>query len=267
MSWSVEDLSVAYGRTAALESVTVHIEPGVVHSVIGGDGAGKTTLLRVLVGLGLDHRGGVHLPSQDRIGYVPSRGGIFRDLTVDENMAFVAATHRLKSWRPRASDLLERSGIASFRNRLAGQLSGGQRRKLAGSMAVLAHPDLLVLDEVTTGLDPVSRMELWRLIATTAATGAAVVSATTYLDEADRAGQVELLYDGRQLASGSPGAVTAAMPGTIRDQAAPDDPSTAWRQGHRWHQWHPESADATDHQPTLEDAAIVLELLARKAGG
>ena len=133
-------------------------------------------------------------------------------------------------------------------------------------MAVLARPDLLVLDEVTTGLDPVSRMELWRLIATTAATGAAVVAATTYLDEAERAGQVELLHDGRQLASGSPAAVTAAMPGTISDQAAPDNPATAWRRAPDGISGILQSAAHGDHEPTLEDAAIVLELLARKAG-
>ncbi len=265
MTWSVEDLTVAFGSTVALDSVTVLVEPGAVHAVIGGDGAGKSTLLRVLAGLGLQHRGAVRLPAQDRIGYVPSRGGVFGDLTVDENIEFVAAAHRLRSWRPRASMLLERAGIASFGDRLAAELSGGQRRKLAGSMAVLAEPDLLVLDEVTTGVDPVSRLELWRLMAGSAAAGAAVIAATSYLDEAERANRVELLHDGRLLASGSPDDIIDAVPGEITEEESPTDRAVAWRRGRRWRQWHPGAVTRGDRRPSLEDAAIVLELDARRS--
>jgi ABC-2 type transport system ATP-binding protein len=270
MTWSVEDLTVAFGSTVALDSVTVRVEPGVVHAVIGGDGAGKSTLLRVMAGLGLDHGGTVNLPSQDRIGFVPSSGGVFGDLTVDENIEFVAAVHRLRSWRPRAAMLLERAGIASFGDRLASALSGGERRKLAGSMAVLAEPDLLILDEVTTGVDPVSRMELWRLIATTAAAGTAVLAATSYLDEAERATQVELLHNGRVLASGAPDDIIEAVRGTITDEDIPSVPANAWRHGRRWRQWHPDAPAADPgpsgmRRPSLEDAAIVFELAARRS--
>ncbi len=264
MRWGVDGLTVRFGHRVALDAVSIDVEPGVIHAVIGGDGAGKSTLSRVLAGLGVGHDGTVRLPPQERIGYVPANGGTFRGLTVDENMAFVAAAHRLSRWRPRASMLLERAGIAPFGDRLSEQLSGGQRRKLAGSMALLARPELLVLDEVTTGVDPVSRMELWRQIASAAADGAAVVAATTYLDEAERAERVELLYEGRLLASGTPAALTRAIPGVVTDEPSPSDPATAWRQGRRWRQWHPGATGSSPHDATLEDAAIVYELRARR---
>jgi ABC-2 type transport system ATP-binding protein len=263
MTWWLDDVTVRFGGTVALDAVCIAVEPGAVHAVIGGDGAGKTTLLRVLAGLGIACAGHVSLPPQARIGYVPAAGGVFGDLTVDENMAFVAAVHRLHGWRPRADELLSTSGIDRFGERLARQLSGGQRRKLAGSMALLPRPALLVLDEVTTGVDPVSRVDLWRLVATAIAAGTGVVVATTYLDEAERAGQVSFLHRGRLLASGSPAAIVAGMPGTISVEESPTDRALAWRHGRRWHQWHPGPAgERTGHEPTLEDAAIVFELQA-----
>jgi ABC-2 type transport system ATP-binding protein len=263
MSWGVTDLTVRLGHKVALDGVSLRLEPGTVHAVVGGDGAGKTTLLRMIAGIGLDHEGTLRLPGPGRTGYVPPEGGVFGDLTVDENMEFVADAYRLTDWRARARTLLERSAIADFGDRLAGQLSGGQRRKLAGSMALLPEPDLLVLDEVTTGVDPVSRMDLWRLIAGAAAAGAAVLVATSYLDEAERAGQVLLLHDGVTLAAGSPHEVQASMTGSVVNVAEPDDPATAWRHGRRWRQWHADGAQ--DGDPSLEDVAIVAELKA--AGG
>ncbi|MGB5760126.1 MAG: ABC transporter ATP-binding protein [Acidimicrobiales bacterium] len=261
MTWGTSGLTVRFGDRVVLEDVTISIEPGVVHAVIGGDGAGKSTLLRVLAGLGLEHNGDVVLPAQDRIGYMPSAGGVFGDLTVAENMDFVAAAYRLRDWKTRGDELLERAGLLRFGDRLVGDLSGGQRRKLAGSMALLPKPELLVLDEVTTGVDPVSRMELWRIIVGAAATGTAVVAATTYLDEAERAEHVDLLHAGRLLASGSPTSVIDSIPGIVTDEPSPIDRSTAWRHGRRWHQWHQTGA-TSPYRPTLEDAAIVHELLA-----
>jgi ABC-2 type transport system ATP-binding protein len=260
MTWGIDKLIVRFGHTVALSNVSMEFEPGTVHAVVGGDGAGKTTLLRIAAGIGLPHEGSVHLPGPGRIGYVPPDGGVFADLTVDENMQFVADAYKLADWQTRAGELLDRSAIAQFGGRLAGKLSGGQRRKLAGSMALLPKPDLLVLDEVTTGVDPVSRMDLWRLIAAAAAGGAAVLVATSYLDEAERAGRVLLLHEGVVLASGSPDEVRAAMKGSVTDVAEPEDLATAWRMGRRWRQWHP---DGISGGPvTLEDVAIVSELQA-----
>ena len=259
MTWGVENLSVRFGAVQALSGVTLELQPARVHAVVGGDGAGKTTLLRVLAGIGLDRTGIVSLPAVGKTGYVPPQGGVFADLSVQENMEFVADAYRLRDWQARADLLLERSGIASFAGRLAGNLSGGQRRKLAGSMALLPTPEVLVLDEVTTGVDPVSRMDLWRLIAAAAAGGAAVVVATSYLDEAERAGHVILLHDGRSLAAGPPDQVVAAMHGSVTDVSEPDDRANAWRRGRRWRQWEPAGGRKGD-KASLEDVAIVAEL-------
>jgi ABC-2 type transport system ATP-binding protein len=258
MSWGARDLTVRFGKTIALDRVSLALDPGVVHTVVGGDGSGKTTLLKVIAGVGLDHDGELRLPGPGRTGYVPPAGGVFGDLSVDENMEFVANAYRLRGWQTRAAELLDHSSIARFGDRLAGRLSGGQRRKLAGSMALLPAPDLLVLDEVTTGVDPVSRLDLWRLIAGAAAAGAAVLVATSYLDEAERAGKVLLLHDGATLAAGTPEEVRAAMKGSVSDRAEPEEPELAWRRGRRWRQWDP--GGAPSGRPTLEDIAIVAEL-------
>jgi ABC-2 type transport system ATP-binding protein len=129
-------------------------------------------------------------------------------------------------------------------------------------MALLPEPQLLVLDEVTTGLDPFSRIELWRLIADAAAAGTAVVAATAYLDEAERAEHVVLLHDGRVLSAGSPPSIIDGIPGTVVDVTEPDDPARAWRHGALWRQWRPDSPRHPDARLRLEDAAIIGELTA-----
>lgn len=263
MVWSARDISARYGDTIALRDVSLQIEPGRVHAVIGGDGAGKSTFLKVLARLDVGQTGSVDLPHADRIAFVPSTGGIFGDLTVNENLEFVAEAYRLSNWQPRASELLDRAAISEFGARLSGQMSGGQRRKLAGCMALLPSPDLLVLDEVTTGVDPVSRMELWRLMTGAAAAGAAVVVSTTYLDEAERMESVLLLHEGQVLGSGSPASIIDSIPGVVSDTDSPIDRSRAWRNGRRWRQWSP--IGDRSHETTLEDAAIVLELLQSEA--
>lgn len=264
MSWGVAGLTVRFGSITALDRVDLRLEPGAVHAVVGGDGAGKSTLLKVLAGLDLGHDGDVWLPGRGHIGYVPPDGGVFADLTVDENVDFVAAAFRLSSWRPKADALLDRAGLRAFGGRLAGRLSGGQRRKLAGSLALLPSPELLVLDEVTTGLDPVSRVGVWRLVASAAAGGAAVVVATTYLDEAERAGAVSVLHNGRVLLTGAPDEIVAQVPGRVVERQTPDDGATAWRHGRRWRQWEPGQPQGSGHGMTIEDAVIVAEVMAAR---
>ena len=198
-AWGVRDLAVRYGHHAVLEHVTLDLRPGEVAAVIGGDGAGKTTLLRALAGVVRPASGQVRRPERRRIGYVAGASGVYEDLSVDENIEFVAAAYGLtESIRDeRAAELMARTGLTGTGGRLAGRLSGGMRQKLAFALAMLHEPQLLVLDEPTTGVDPVSRADLWRLIAAAAAAGAAVVVSTTYLDEARRAANVLLLEDGR----------------------------------------------------------------------
>lgn len=262
MTWGAENLSVAYGATQALDRVNVTCIRGEVLAVVGGDGAGKSTLLRALAGIPIPHTGTLLLPGSGLTGYVPAQGGIYRDLTVDEHLSFVSSAFRLSGTDDRAADLLARTGLTNVGDRLAGTLSGGQRRKLGAAMALLPQPQLLVLDEVTTGVDPVSRMGLWRLIAAAAADGACVVFATSYLDEAERASTVVLLHGGRILAAGPPAEVIAAMPGTVIDTDRRGSLERSWRRGRRWREWDPNHRATGSEHVSLEDAAIVAELIA-----
>jgi ABC-2 type transport system ATP-binding protein len=259
MTWGVEHLTVSFGDDRpALDGVSLQARPGEVAAVVGGDGAGKTTLLRVLAGVPIPHTGRVVRPEARRIGFMPSTSGALSDLTVGENLEFVAGAHRLDAGE-RAGLLLERAGLAPFRRRLARDLSGGMRQKLGVIMAMLPAPDLLILDEPTTGVDPVSRSEVWRLIGSAAAGGAAVVVATAYLDEAERTTTLLVLHEGRSLLAGTPEEVVAATPGAVVDTAEPTDRERAWPRGARWRQWLPEgSADAAPAD--LEDAVIVAML-------
>ena len=212
--WGVSGLTVRYGRRTALDDVTLDVPAGAVTAVIGGDGAGKTTLLRALAGVVRPTAGTVHGPARRRIGYVAGASGLYDDLSVAENVAFVAGAYGVRGaeLEARRAELLERTGLDGIGDRLAGRLSGGMRQKLAFALAMLHRPELLILDEPTTGVDPVSRVELWRLIAGAAAGGAGVVVSTAYLNEAERAASVLLLDAGRVIAAGPPEAVAAALP-------------------------------------------------------
>jgi ABC-2 type transport system ATP-binding protein len=279
--WGTDGACVRYGDRLALDQVTFHAVPGRVSAVVGGDGAGRTTLLRCLAGALAVSSGRVRLPPPQRIGYLPAGSGIYPDLSVDENLAFRATAYRLPPGvaRERSGELLERAGLAAVHGRLAGQLSGGMRQKLGVIAAMLHRPDLLVLDEPTTGVDPVSRADLWWLIARAAAGGAAVVLATSYLDEAERAIDVLALDAGRVLASGTPEEIVAAMPGTLRVTDAPPDGAArrrAWRRGGRWRIWDPAGQPARPGPggpgqagalvPDLQDA-VTVAILARELSG
>src|SRR5215831_8321083 len=242
--WGTEDASVRYGDRLALDHVTFRAVPGRVSAVVGGDGAGRTTLLRCLAGAHAVTSGRVRLPPPLRIGYLSAGSGTYPDLSVDENLAFRASAYQMPeaTARERGNELLERAGLAGARDRLAGQLSGGMRQKLGVIAAMLHQPDLLVLDEPTTGVDPVNRADLWWLIARAAANGAAVVLATSYLDEAERAVDVLALDAGRVLGSGTPQEIIAAMPGTLRVSGTRPEGEArrrAWRRGGRWRIWDP----------------------------
>ena len=264
MSFGVDNLTVQFGKVTALDDVSVVVHPGEVTALVGGDGSGKTTLLRTLAGLVEPSSGTVRRPAVDQLGYLPAGAGSWKNLTVAENVSFIGGAYGLSGvdLADRADPILERAGLVDARNRLAGELSGGMRTKLGFSLAMLHSPDLLVLDEPTTGVDPVSRVELWRMISETVADGAAVVMSTTYMDEAERAASVVLLSDGRVLLSGEPGELIGAMPGAIAVADAPVDPSFAWRVGPVFHEWFPSTVPGglTGVQPDLEDVCIAAEL-------
>ena len=159
----------------------------------------------------------------------PASSGVYPDLTVAENLAFRATAYRMLAGEAaaRAAELTDRAGLSAARDRLAGQLSGGMRQKLGVIAALLHRPDLLILDEPSTGVDPVSRSGLWSLITSAAAGGAAVILATTYLDDAQRASTVLVLDAGRSLAAGLPEQIVAEMPGSV--VLAPGQPAGSSR--------------------------------------
>lgn len=260
----VEGLTVRLGRRAALDGIDLAVERGSVLAVTGGDGAGKTTLARVLAGALRPTTGTVRRPAASRIGYVSTGPGIWRDLTAGETLAFVAAAYGVPHAEraDRITHLLERTGLGQARHRPSRALSGGMRQKLALAAALVPAPELLVLDEPTTGVDPVSRTELWTLISGAAADGAAVVLATTYLDEANRAAQILLLDEGHLVVAGTPDAVRAAVHGTVAVADEPGPHERSWRRGRRWRVWSPEGAAVmgTPVAPDLEDAVIVATL-------
>jgi ABC-2 type transport system ATP-binding protein len=271
MTWGLDDVRVSLGRRIALDGVTVPARPSQVTVVVGGDGAGKSTCLKTLVGLVRPQAGTVRRPAKQCIGYVPATSGVYADLTVQENLDFSAGAYRLPGPQraPREQQLLERTGLAGVRSRLGGQLSGGMQRKLAVTLALLHAPGLLVLDEPTTGVDPVSRAELWRLISGAAAQGTAVVVATTYVNEAARATSVVLLEAGKVLASGSPDAILRAVPGAVgaAGRAGPGRLGPlSWRRGTGWRVWAPDGelpAGVERTAPDFDDAVVVAELAAQ----
>lgn len=265
MSWGVRAVTVRFGARVALDGVTLSAPTGTVTAVVGGDGAGKSTLLRVLVGGRRPDTGTVHRPDRRQIGYFPGAAGVYPDLSVAENVDFAAQAYRARD-RQRRARLLAAAGLAGVPDRLAGQLSGGMRQKLGLVMAMLHEPQLLVLDEPSTGVDPVSRAELTWLVNRAAAAGTAVVMSTAYLDEAERASQVLVLDRGRVLRSGEPEAVVNDLPGRVVHTRQRPETELAWRRGDGWQLWLPPGAtapapaDATPVRPDLEDAVIVAAL-------
>ena len=266
MTAGLRAVTVDYGDRRALDRLDLEVPAGIITAVVGGDGAGKSTALRCLVGLTMPDAGTVTRPAKARIGYMPSTSGTWRELTVDENIDFVARTFGMTSDEGAAASarLLARAGIAGIGNRLAGQLSGGMRQKLGFCLAMLHAPDLLVLDEPTTGVDVVSRVQLWRLIAEAATAGTAVLMATTYLDEAERAAQVVVLDEGVPLMAGPPRELIAARAGGIRLVDAPASDGTTWRRGTRIRAICARSDEAVPgFAPDLEDI-VIAAMIARR---
>jgi ABC-2 type transport system ATP-binding protein len=256
VTFGVVDVDVDFGPVRALHRVTLEVPSGSVVAVVGGDGAGKSTLLRCLVGQVAPASGSVSRPARAGIGYMPSTSGTWRELSVDENVDFVAGAFGMRAERlaSRRADLLARAGLDHVGGRLAGDLSGGMRHKLGFVLAMLHAPALLVLDEPSTGVDPVSRVELWRLVADAATTGTAVAMTTSYLDEAERATSVLVLDRGEVVASGTREDIVSHVPGRI---TAPDTPrvrARAWRRRGGFREWVP-AADGTDGDHDHDDAA------------
>jgi ABC-2 type transport system ATP-binding protein len=263
--WGLVGVTVRYGSITAIHDLTIRSRAGSIVAIVGGDGAGKTTALRTLVGVVAPSSGWVERPSAGEIGYLSASRGIYGDLSVMENLSFSGTAYGLgrADLSARAEELIERTGLHDARDRLAGDLSGGMRQKLALAVAMIHSPALLVLDEPTTGVDPVSRSEIWRLIARAASTGAAILLATSYVDEAERAGEVLMLSEGRAIAAGTPEEIIAGAPGRVFAGPRRHGGLPSWRRGRTWHIWSSNGGEVPGAEPApidLEDAVIVAEL-------
>ena len=220
----------SYGKTVAVADLTLAVNRGEMFGLIGPDGAGKTTTLRLVCGLLAAERGSVRVMGDDpfrardtatsAIGYVSQRFSLYGDLSIDENIAFFARIHGVHDFAARRTRLLELTGLVTFRDRLADRLSGGMKQKLALACTLVHQPPILVLDEPTTGVDPVSRREFWKLLGEFLAQGLTIVIATPYLDEAERCARVALLSEGNLLALDTPQALQAASRGRLIEVVA-----------------------------------------------
>lgn len=214
-----------FGQVVAVDGLSFEVEAGEMFGLIGPDGAGKTTTIRLLCGLLHADDGSVRVLDQDpvaehravtaRVGYLSQRFSLYGDLSIDENIAFFAEIHGVPDYHARRDRLLELTQLLPFRARLADQLSGGMKQKLALACTLVHEPDVILLDEPTTGVDPVSRREFWKLLSQFLAQGITIFMSTPYLDEAERCNRVALLHEGRLLALDSPAHLRASMPGTL----------------------------------------------------
>jgi drug efflux transport system ATP-binding protein len=223
----VRNLTKRFGGVPAVSGVTLDCAVGEVFGFVGPDGAGKTTIMRLLAAVMTPDEGSIAIEGLDvvanpelvraHISYMPQRFGLYEDLTVDENIEFFAELFGInrRDRDERAARLLAASGMTPFRNRRAGQLSGGMKQKLGLTCSLIHTPRVLLLDEPTAGVDPVSRRDFWRILYGLRAEGVSIVVATSYLDEAERCTRLGLLRSGRMLYCDTPAALKALMPGEI----------------------------------------------------
>jgi len=221
----IEDLVRRFGAVTAVDRVSFEVRAGEMFGLIGPDGAGKTTTLRVVLGLARADAGRVTTCGLDparqrrqlsmRVGYLAQRFSLYGDLSVDENVAFFARVHGVRGFGARREELLGRLGLAPFRSRLAERLSGGMKQKLALACTLVHTPELLVLDEPTTGVDPVSRRDFWKILRELEREGMTILVTTPYLDEAERCDRVGLLDHGRLLDLRAPRELRASLAGSV----------------------------------------------------
>jgi ABC-2 type transport system ATP-binding protein len=226
---SFQRVTKIYGALRALDNVSFTIGRGEMFGLIGPDGAGKTTAIRLACGLVGADSGMVQVlgrsPTREHramtaaVGYLSQRFSLYGDLTIDENIAFFAEIHGIGRYQRERARLLEMTQLTAFRRRRADKLSGGMKQKLALACTLIHQPEVLLLDEPTTGVDPVSRREFWKLLSEFLSQRLTIVMATPYLDEAERCARVALLHEGRLMAIDAPAALQASLRGTLFEVA------------------------------------------------
>lgn len=233
---SAAKLYKSFGGTRAVDGVSLEIASGEIYGLVGSDGAGKTTTMRLLVGALKSDSGDASIcgysvgrqteQARAQLGYLSQRFSFYEDLTVLENIRFFAEVRGLsrQEWLPRCMEILEFVGLESFKDRRAGQLSGGMKQKLGLASALVTRPKVLLLDEPTTGVDPVTRQDFWQLLIRLVAPltpgeggggGVAVILSTPYMDEAARCHRVGFMRSGRMIAEGTPSQLRSTLEGRI----------------------------------------------------
>ncbi len=236
----LQNVRKIFGTTVALDNLSLHLDSGEIYGLVGPDGAGKTTTMRLLVGALRPDSGSLRVAGYDvlrqpeqvreHLGYLPQRFSLYEELTALENLRFFAEVRGLGHdvWYPRSMEILTFVGLADFANRRAGQLSGGMKQKLGLAVALVHRPKLLLLDEPTTGVDPVTRQDFWQLIIRLVGEeDVAVLISTPYMDEAVRCTRLGFLRDGRLLVEGGPSSLRAPLDGRILELRG--TPLRRWR--------------------------------------
>jgi ABC-2 type transport system ATP-binding protein len=211
-----EKLTKSFPGVRAVDSLSFEVRAGEIFGMVGPDGAGKTTTLRMLAGIlppdgGTASIGGVNVVTDPErakhaLSYMPQRFGLYEELSVDENIGFYADLFGVKraEREKRSTELLRAAGMSEFRKRYAGRLSGGMKQKLGLVCALIHRPKVVLLDEPTTGVDPVSRRDFWKILYELLAEGVAILTSTAYMDEAERCHRVALLHQGKMLFCDTP---------------------------------------------------------------
>jgi ABC-2 type transport system ATP-binding protein len=232
--WVLEasHLRRSFGATRAVDGVSLAVAPGQAYGLVGPDGAGKTTTMRLLVGALHSDGGEVRIMGQDlrragaaallHVGYLPQRFSLYTELTVQENLNFFGTERGVLGGEltTRSAELLRFVGLNGFERRRAGQLSGGMKQKLGLACALIHRPRLLLLDEPTSGVDPATRQDFWKLIIRLLGDGVAAVISTPYMDEAVRCNQIGFMLAGRIMTHGAPRELIGLLAGRVLMLAA-----------------------------------------------
>lgn len=221
----IDRLSKWFENTVAVENLSFRIGEGEMFGIVGPDGAGKTTTLRMLCGILSPTSGDAKILGHDLrterrklrryVGYLAQRFSLYGDLTVDENIEFYAEIHEVYDYHERREELLAFTRLTPFRSRLADQLSGGMKQKLALACTLVPKPRIIFLDEPTTGVDPVSRRDFWKILSDLLESGITIVMTTPYLDEAERCSRVALMNAGRVMVCDTPQRIKSMMEGSV----------------------------------------------------
>jgi ABC-2 type transport system ATP-binding protein len=235
-SIQTKDLTKRFGSLTAVKNLSLEVKTGEIFGLVGPDASGKTTTLRMLCGIlppddgeamvaGCDIRREAE-PLKEKVGYLPQRFGLYGDLTVLENIDFYADLYQVsrKVRRERVERLLRFANLEPFGDRKAQDLSGGMKQKLGLICALIHTPQILFLDEPTTGVDPLSRRDFWIILYDLLKEGVTILFSTSYLDEAERCNRISMIYEGELLIADTPSAVKAQMKGTILDLRTESNP-------------------------------------------